>query len=311
MVLWHAVDGDAGEKLATVRMEDRPEDEEADDLCQELWDMAREDAETRPQGSQQRYVVQAFRGMQTQPDDSKAFLIEGAAISHMLGGNTEPPNERGRIAQDLRHSDNLHGLVVRLCESTSGSLARALEEERKTNQGLRSEQLKLYAIQQELLDRQHERDMERREREKKDERLESLLTTATSLLPMVVSHLLTPKASGSLPPGQAPPGDQSPGSPGSPGSQSPPSPPPAAAASASPAAARDMATKSLLASLKPEQINAIFESLDPNQTAALMEIYKSHRDAPTTGPAGPPPDSGGTTSDAAPNSEENTSHGVH
>lgn len=251
--LWHAMDGDAGTPLETFRMEERPEDEDPDDLTQEIWNGAERDAETRPQGSHQRYVVQAWRGDNNKPDATLAFVIQGRAISALLGGGTEPPTSRGMLAQEMRQNDNLHGMVISLCKATAGDLALQLENERKQNTNLQQNAIKLLEIEQRLLDRQQERDLEREAAKRNAERIDMLITTATSFLPVVLAKFFSPPAGpGALPPNQA----QVTGA----------------------KAVRDTAVGNLMGSLKPEQMQGIFQNLDPQQALALMEIYKSFRE---------------------------------
>src|SRR5262245_56801040 len=83
--LYHSIEGSMGERLATFEMADRDEDEDPDDLAQEIWDTCEEDAATRPQGSIERYVIQAFRGDTREPDEQKAFTTRGKMVTSLTG----------------------------------------------------------------------------------------------------------------------------------------------------------------------------------------------------------------------------------
>src|SRR3990172_103786 len=130
--LWHAIDGEGGEVLRPIRMEDREEDEDPDTLTQEIWDIAEHDATTRPLGSNQRYVLQAYREVDSrQPETTHPFLINGRAINQLLGGDTEPPTEKGLVASAIRQSSELHRMMVQLTDSSAVRLARELDYEHK------------------------------------------------------------------------------------------------------------------------------------------------------------------------------------
>ncbi len=276
--LWHVVDGEAGERMCVFNLEERNEDEDPDDLCQEIWNEAMEDAETRVQGSMQRYVVQAYKGSDTQPDETKPFLLTGRAMSSLIGNGSETPTNRGLIAQEMRQNDNLHAMVIRLCESSAGTLARQNQELREETSKLYAERRQYAELEQKMLDRQHERDMEREEKARASEQWGQLVSMALGLGPMILSKFL---AAGPVAGSFGPP--QPPGAPNV----------PPAAGGASPAgggvestiapnmaaqAARDMSAGNILATLRPEQLSAIFNLLDPQQAMALMELYQSFRE---------------------------------
>lgn len=262
LVLWHSVDGDGGDTLCTIEMEGRPQDEDPDDLVMEIWDEAWQDACTRPQGSHQRYVVQAYRGDNSQSEDSKPFTIQGTAVTSLIGNATEPPTPRGLLSQEMRQNDTMHAMMIRMCEATAGSTSVALLKEREENERLRQKGYEFIELREKLLDRQHERDMERDKAKRTDERVDALLTLAQGLLPMVAAKFL-----GAGKPGNS--ADET-------VAVSSPAVLPSSGIAA--AAARDKSVGGLLSSLRPEQIENIFATLDPEQSLALMEVYTTHRD---------------------------------
>lgn len=274
--LWHAVDGDAGERLTVIDMNDRDEDEDPDDLCQEVWYHAETDAKTRPQGTLQRYVVQGFRGENVTAEETRAFVVQGRAVSHMLGANTEPPTERGNVAMTMRHTNDLHAMVMNLCSSMAGTLGCQLDKERRENDMLRGKTLKLLELQEDLLDRQEERNARRRAETRAEQRWDAMLQTAQQLMPVLATKLL-----------------QSPASKSSPGAQKQDhhsmnavaaeaaeqtlvkaSGGPVRTASA---LARDRGMMTLIETLHPVQVQHIMGALDEQQTAAFLEIYSSIR----------------------------------
>jgi hypothetical protein len=260
--LWHVIDGEGGEPLSTYLMEDRPEDEDPDDLTQEIWNEAEEDAATRPQGSFQRYAVRAFRGDASMPEENKAFLCSGRAITSLIGSDSESASPRGLIAQERRQNDNLHAMVIRMCEGMAGHLERRTKEQNDEISSLYRERRALFDLEQKLKDREHERALEREEKQRSAERLDTLMTGGLTML-----QTLGPLILGKLLSGPAP----------APGALSAPIPgqlhPRAAAAMA-----RDVSIRHVLESLEPDQLKVVIGTLKPEQQLAFMEIYGSYRD---------------------------------
>ena len=322
--LWHSIEGEAGERLCTIEMADRDDDEDPDDLTQELWNESEEDASTRPQGSYQRYVVQAFRGDVREPEDQKAYVITGRAVSSLTGLGTEPPTGRGETAQGMRHRDDLHALVVRMCEATSGSTAVQLQKEREYNDKLMERVRKTTELEQDLLDRKQERDLRAAEFEAGQQRLQMLLQTANQLLPVLLTKFLTPPPGGNaaspppLEPAAVPLGvspEQA-----APGPAAAPAPhpgqtalSPAIAPQLNAAVARDHSVGTLLSTVKPEQMQVLLGTFDEAQTLAFMEIYGSYRDAAQAAAAQQAARAGKnedpSTTEATPPTTRRTKHG--
>ncbi len=284
--LWHAVDGEVSEPLGRYDMETRDDDEDPEDLVQEIWNDATHDASTRPQGSYQRYVIKAFRGQGNEPDEAKAFALTGSAVSSAMGG-TESPTPRGMVAQEMRQNDNLHGMVIRLADASAGQLAAQLREAREENANLLSQRSRLLDIEQRLLDRAHEREMDRLERSKSGERMDMVLGMLTTFAPMILSKLFEGKAlpgpiaalmgSGAMPGAPvAPAGYPSP----EPGAPSPSSSglDPEQANRIRRTMARDTGVGNLLGTLEADQLKAIAGHLRPDQAMGFMQLYQDFRD---------------------------------
>jgi len=285
--LWHAVDGEVSEPIGRYDIETRDEDEDPEDLVQEIWQDAVHDSGTRPQGSYQRYVIKAFRGERQEPDEAKAFSLTGSAVSSHLGG-TESATPRGMMAQDMRFSDNLHGMMMRLAEGSAGQLAQQLEKSREENANLLMQRSRLLEIEQRLLDRTHERQMDREERAKSGERIDMVIGMITNLAPMILAKLFegkpVPGALGAVMGGAAAMGAGV----ASPPPPAPTSEAPAAVASAPPGPdpaqvqrihavmARDEGIKNLLGTLNGEQLGKLSQLLRPDQAMGFMEIYQSY-----------------------------------
>lgn len=284
--LYHSIEGQLGERLSTFEMADRDDDEDPDDLAQEIWDSCEEDCSTRPTGSVERYVIQAFRGDTREPDEQKAFTCRGSCVTGLVGNSSEPPTEAGMRMAGMRQTNDLHGLVVRMAEATAGSAAVALERERQETQRLRALVLEGEQVKQQMLDRSLERELAREDAKQSQAIMMMLTQTLLQFAPLLLQRLLTPPAA----PGAAlplPPSPGAPGAPTAPPSAPPPFHPPAAPmpAAASPIVTmRDGAIGSLLETLTQEQIAQLAQVLTPEQTNSFLNVYTSFREHPPATP---------------------------
>lgn len=282
--LLHSIEGDMGERLSTVEMADREPDEDPDDLAQELWDEACQDATTRPQGSFQRYTCRAFRADSTEPEEQKAFTMTGRAVSAMTGGSTEPPTVRGELSMNMRHADNLHAMMLRMTEATAGTAVTQLQKEREENDRLRAASYEFAKLREEMLDRSQEREIRRAEFETSQARTAQLMGVVTNLLPVVLAKFVTPP---SLPQATAQAVSPLGVAPEQAIAQAAPTVEPVAAV------ARDAAVGQLLSTVTPEQMQVLMGTFDEAQTIAFVELYGSHRQAQeqaqaSQAPAAPP-----------------------
>lgn len=270
--LMHVLE-EGGERLTTIDMESRPADEDAGCIAQELWEEAWEHAETQPEGTAQRYVVRAYRGESQNPEESKSFIINGSCVSSLVGGLSDAPTARGMTAQDMRHNETLHAMVIRLCEASSVSLARQLTTERAEADRLRAR-----------IRSDEDQRMEWQRQQASDARLDQLLQMCLSLAPMVVSKLMTPSPMPPSPPAMGGTGSAGRGEP--PTSNGPNGHRPNGGAGTEESAnvssaMRDVAVGQVLSTLTKDQIETILSCLDQTQALALMEIYSSFRDEAT------------------------------
>lgn len=281
--LYHSIEGSMGERLATFEMADRDDDEDPDDLAQEIWDEAEEDAATRPTGSLERYVVQAYRGDTREPDEQKSFTTRGKLVTALTGNSTEPPTPRGELMQAMRERNDMHALVMRLCEGTAGSAALQLQREREENQRLREVAFEYEKLRQQLLDRSLERDIQRKDAEQAAQQNQMLLGTLLQLAPVVLSRLLQPPP----PPGAAlplqpvvPPPQPPAETTGAGASSSPPIPPPPPPGSPSVVASRDVAISELLGTISLPQMQEMLRTFTDEQKQKFLAVYTSFREHP-------------------------------
>lgn len=277
--LYHSIEGQMGERLATFEMADRDDDEDPDDLAQEIWDEAEDDSASRPTGQIERYVVQAFRGDTREPDEQKAFTTHGKLVTALTGNGSEPPTMAGQTMAEMRRTNDLHALVVRMCEATAGSAAVQLQREREENNKLRETSFKYEELRQQLLDRSLDREEQRKDSEMSRQMNNMLLGTLVQLAPVILTRLLA------APP---PAGAAMPLAPAS------PSPPAASAGAAAPAPGaspapgapppvvveRDREVADLLGSVSQTQMQALLSTFTEEQTRRFLGIYTSFRESP-------------------------------
>ncbi len=291
--LYHSIEGAMGERLATFEMADRDDDEDPDDLAQEIWDEAEEDAATRPTGQIERYTVQAFRGDTREPDEQKSFTTHGKLVTALTGNGSEPPTIAGQTMAEMRRTNDLHALVVRMCEATAGSAAVQLQREREENNKLRETGYKYEQLRQELLDRAQDRELARKDAESSQQMNNMLLGTLVQLAPVILTRLLAaPPPAGAAMPLAPPPPPPAPHPPAPrPVTASTATPPPEAVA---PVVERDRAVAELLGSVNAQQMQALLATFTEAQTAAFLGIYTSFRehppaDSPREGSSSPHP----------------------
>lgn len=268
--LYHSIEGSMGERLATFEMADRDDDEDPDDLAQEIWDEAEADAATRPTGSVERYVIQAFRGDTREPDEQKSFTVRGKLVTALIGNGSEPPTPAGERWAEMRRTNDLHALVVRMCEATAGSAAVQLERERQENNRLREVAFEYEKLRQQLLDNSLDRELKRKEAEASSQQMQMLMGALLQLAPIVLHRLLATPA----PPGAALPLQPAP--------PAPAAAPPAPSPTPEHVVVRDAMIAKLLETFTMEQMQAMLGSFDAAQKQQFLAVYTSFREHPPT-----------------------------
>lgn len=286
--LWHAEgDGGGGVRLSLYAMDDRNEDEDADELCQEIWDDAIAHSASLPEGSTQRYSLNVFWRGDPLPAKTRPFILQGSCISSLVG-STFPPTEKGITAQNLQQNDNLHAMVIQLCQSTAVQLAGDLKEARKEIKDLYSANRSMFELEQKLLDRSAERELKAEADRESRAHIQAMWGMVMQFGPMLLGQLaqtfmmrqasMTPgNGNGGPPPSMSPPPNAPP---------APPAPPVPMAASPMAADPLD-AVRGFINTLDPSQIQGIAQHLTPDQALRLVELYRSLRSG--GGASGHPP----------------------
>ena len=251
--LLHTMEGEAVEKLCSVGA---LESKSLETIMAELWNTAENDTDTRTNGTPQRYVVHAFRGdeEEEEPDAQYAFSIisKSPLARGTRGTSTEPPNERGLLSQLMRQTEETHRMLIGYSESVAGRLARELDKEKAQNSDHQKERLGLMLQMQELMDKNFERELKRKEAEAASQRTEQIMGMLMGLAPMLLAKVLESKGGGAVA-----------------GLLQ------AHAAPTNPA--RDVAIGQFLQSLEGEQLQAILSAVGPEKGAVMLQIYESYR----------------------------------
>lgn len=194
--LWHTVEGSPSEHLHSQPITD---DDDAEELTSLLYEKALDDASTRPGGNPERYFVQTVMPEAERHRNRFPFRISGDDkqrhnsfnLGHQFEGlPSEPNNESGALAQVMRHNESLHHNQNIMFQSTTGHLARELEQSRSQVLALQKLHMENLQTREELLDRKHERDMAQRREEARERRHEQFIQLLMGLAPALLPQLL-------------------------------------------------------------------------------------------------------------------------
>lgn len=265
--LLKAVDGSPPQLMQTI-----PFSEEAganpDISAMQIWELAEQEVATL-YGVHHRFIILAFRNDTDEYERRFPFKItKNRTTDNQLDGESVPPTETGFTAQMLRHDSETHRLNMLLSgahaersESTIARLSNDLDR-------LQERHMKVLLLQEELLDRKAQRDLNFSVELQKAKRSDELKGMVLGFAP-----LLFAKLSGGRMINQTPIATF----------------------------ARDMAVGKILKNLSPEEVGKVMNGLKSENKVAFWELYQSYgtddaaeqaqkpeplRDAPTPDPTG-------------------------
>lgn len=248
--LFHANEEGAS-RLNVYRLEAYA-DGEPEDLAQEVWECAENDAATRGIGMNQRYTLLMFRNEPDRENECQtSFNLRGrGSTAQLFAGDTDGATPKGLQAQQMRHSETLMQMLVQQAEMTHQRLLTENQRLRVRNEMLEKRFLDMAEAQQDLLDRSHERKLEEARETAKAQRHEQMMGTLLSVGQLFGAKLLA---------GDGPGGTLIAGN--------------------MPAeAARSKAIGTLLANLSQEEAAKVISSLKPDNQLALIELYKTFKE---------------------------------
>lgn len=251
--LLHTMEGEAIEKLCSVG---NLAQKSLESIVAELWNTAENDTDTRTSGTPQRYVVHAYRGDEEEEEPDGQFTFSLTSKSPLQRGargtSSEPFTEKGLLGQLMRQSEETHRMLIGYSESVAGRLARELDKEKAQNNDHQKERLGLMLQMQELMDKNFERELKRKEAQASQDRMEQIMQMVMGLAPMLLSSFIA-KGQGSAVAGLL------------------------AAHSTPTNPARDVAIGNFLQSLDNEQLQTILATVGPEKGAVMLQIYESYR----------------------------------
>lgn len=216
-----------------------------DELAEDAWGRADDDAATRANNSQQRYGGFAYYLNATEHSYMYSWLVRGrgpSAVAGPFGGDgMDPPDARGLTQVALRAMSESVRQVMQMTESQAGSLAAELERERSLRRAAESAQLDLMVIQQGLLDTSADRALKIEREARRAARVDKIVEGLAPLLPLLVGELVASR-------GLARTGKSG----------------------------RDAAVALFFSSLTEEQFTAIAANLSPEQNLTILELFKSY-----------------------------------
>jgi hypothetical protein len=248
--LIHKVEGEHAERLDIWRC-DSDSPRSPDDLAQEMHDAAQRDAQSRVSGLPQRYVVFAFRAQGEEHESQHAFLVRPGSHVARLGEDSEPPNDKGVIGQSMRHSEQVHRLLITGGEVMIGRLSSELEKERDARSKAEQLNWSFFEKYQNLLDREHERRVTEAKELMKARRVDELMGVVTALVPILATKLLGSGAGRSAEQPQLGPGADDAADP------------------------KDLAVRHFFSCLSETEITSILGCISSSSQIALAQIHSS------------------------------------
>ena len=236
--LFHTVDGEGGSRVHTISVTTPMN---VQDTARDVWMMAEADSETRSDGTPQRYTVAAFNVQDREPAYQFPFLIRPNPLnsSRLLGQSTEPPTEKGVVANILRHNESLNRMLMLMTDATAGKLAAACNAKDERIADLESKMVDTFKLTQELLDKHQERELERAAAIQRAKRTDQLVGAAIAFAPALLGAIV----------GKINPAAKQTG--------------------------RDEAFKALLGNMSEKEAMGVMGALEPANQAALMQIFQS------------------------------------
>jgi|GEM_PF-2984264 len=180
--------GDGRDLLDTL---DVPEEGDPKDFAQEIFDVAFAHAETMA-GTVQRYTCLAYFNDEPRHAYQVAFICNSRGMLLEGEEHTEPANLKGTLAHFMRHNENNHKLLVGSLGEIIGSLKSSLREETDQRRALQDQVDRTFILNQQLLDRSQDREIERAKADRRDQRMDQLLGTAMNVLPALLQRMSTP-----------------------------------------------------------------------------------------------------------------------
>lgn len=187
-----------------------------------------------------RYKLVAFQGGSRHGSQRTWFTLAGGGFDLDGMEDTEGPNGPGIIAQLMRHNEAfMRGAMLQTREIIV-DLRRELADQRQMNRHMLHNQFKVVEAHERLLNEQTRREIEMRKAKFDEVKQEKIFEQIMVLLPVALRHMAD--ASGSH---------------------------------AFKESALEQSLRSLIGTLRPEQLQGIMKNLNEAQVISFMDLYKS------------------------------------
>ncbi len=187
-----------------------------------------------------RYVLQAFKEGEKTHFARHSFRLPGGLERTDDDTESELPNEKGLVAQMMRHTEAYARMMISGFGETVRGLSAQLQESNRQLNKLAQQQYTFLDMQQQLLDRQADRDLAIRQADGEDKRKAQVFEKLSMLFPILLK-----KMTGEGKSIEALLGEEQIGS--------------------------------VLEGLSGEQITQILQTLEPVQQGAFMSLYDMYR----------------------------------
>lgn len=217
-------------KAPAIYSEEIPEeipDTDIGVLARELENECQNDAEGI--GALQRYAIVAKRA--DGKEIGRFVLRARPEEDDYAGGFDDDGNTKALVSQQMRHTEAIMRVSVSSMGQILGNLFEALSRSQERERLYSDKHLEMLKLTEELMDRSHEREMEAKEQEFKQDLAFQAVDQIKPMLPVIAAKLMGKKAD-----------------------------------------IGDMAIKSFLESLSPEQLAGLRDILTPEQSELVMSI---------------------------------------
>jgi hypothetical protein len=226
-----------------------------DILAQRIWDTAEHEISTA-YGVEQRFMVCAFRQDQEAYERRYPFkLTKHRTLEQQLDGESVPANETGLTQQMLRHDSESHRHLMLMSGAYAERAEATIDRLTKQLSGLEDRHIKVIMLQEELLDRKAQRELQNSIELSKAKQIDRMKEMVIPFLPLMFSKLLGGRMISREPMA---------------------------------AVARDMAVSKYMQGLTEEEFSVIYAGLKPENKAAFIELFKSYKQDDVDMQAGKP-----------------------
>lgn len=240
--LYHAIEGEGIERLQIVRL-GGDDARSAEEISDQLWSYAELDAENRTLELRQRYEVRSYIGESEENEAIFGFVVSPSSrVGMPHGSSSHGPTEKGVVGQFMVHDERMHTLMMQFSEATAARLMRENERKDRQIEGHQKNAIHLQELLQNLMDRQHERDLERAQSQQSARRTDDFMGLIMTMVPLITAKLLGPKGEGIVVP------------------------------SLPARAARDESVMQFMHTLRSDQFHSILSTLDTNQQISLLQL---------------------------------------